>query len=128
MGMLKDGSVFDTNQMGDMLEFTIGEGELLPGFENTVIGMSVGEKRVVTIPPEEAYGARDEGMVGEVPKDALPSDAKLEEGATVTMKEGDEEADVVVVKVDGDTVTIDANHPLAGEELTFEIELAEIVY
>lgn len=127
MGKLKDGTVFDTNQMGELLEFTVGGGELLPGFENTVIGMTVGEKRIVTLPPDQAYGARDESMIGEVPRSKLPEDATVEPGATMTMHSGGQEAEVKVLEVGDDTVKIDANHPLAGEELTFEIELVEIV-
>lgn len=125
-GKLKDGNVFDTNQMGELLEFTVGDGELLPGFENTLVGMTVGEKRVVTIPAGEAYGERDEGMIGDVPRDALPEGAKVEPGEVVTMVDGDQQAEVTIVKVDGDTVTVDGNHTLAGEELTFEIELVEV--
>ncbi|MBD3243505.1 MAG: peptidylprolyl isomerase [Chitinivibrionales bacterium] len=127
MGKLKDGTVFDTNQMSELLEFTVGSNELLPGFENAVIGMTIGEKRVVTLPPDQGYGERDESMIGEVPREKLPDDAKVEPGATMTMHSGGQEAEVKVLEVKDDTVKIDAKHPLAGEELTYEIELVEIV-
>jgi FKBP-type peptidyl-prolyl cis-trans isomerase 2 len=85
--------------------------------------MQIGEKRVVTLPPDQAYGERDEGLVGEVPRDKLPNGVTFEPGASFTMDTGNGEAQVKVVSVQGEMVTIDANHPLAGETLTFEIEL-----
>jgi peptidylprolyl isomerase len=127
MGRLDDGTVFGTNRMGDLLEFTVGNAELLPALENAVIGMSVGETRMLTLSPEEAYGLRDESLIAKPPRSKFPSDAKLEPGTTLSMHSKGEDMEVAVVAVDGEDVTIDANHPLAGKQLTFEVELMEIV-
>jgi peptidylprolyl isomerase len=127
-GKLRDGTVFDSNRGGELLEFTIGAGDLLPGFENTVAGMSVGETRMVSIPPEEGYGLRDESLITKIPRAKMANNAVPQVGQTLTMRRRDgEEAEVTVVAVDESTVTIDGNNPLAGQQLAFEIQLVEIV-
>ena len=128
MGKLADGTVFDSNRGGELLEFVIGAGELLPGFESTVVGMSLGEVRSVAIPAAEGYGLRDESKVVKIPRGKLPPGANPKVGETLTRrgKDGSED-EVAVVAADADTVTIDQNHQLAGKDLTFEISLVEIV-
>ncbi len=127
-GKLADGTVFDSSVGGDPLEFTLGKGQMIPGFEKAVRGMKAGEKKTFTIPAAEAYGQRKDNLTSEVSRDKLPSgmaptvgqqlQTKLADGTVIT---------VVITKVTETTVTIDANHPLAGKDLTFEIELLKII-
>ena len=126
-GTLEDGTVFDTSRGREPLEFTLGEGNIIPGFEETVKGMQVGQTKTVTIPAEEAYGPHREDLVMVVERDTLPEDLNPVIGQKLQMKRPDGETAVVVVTdVSETTMTIDANHPLAGKDLTFEIELVEI--
>lgn len=127
-GRLEDGTVFDTSIGSEPLEFTLGQSQLIPGFEQAVIGMQVGESKTVTIPADEAYGPRRDDMVLEVDKDELPDDLEPEVGMYLQMNQGDGGMVVVTItEVSETTITIDANHPLAGQDLTFDIELVEIV-
>lgn len=127
-GTLEDGTVFDTSAEGEPLEFTIGEGMIIPGFEEAVVGMHVEDSKTVDIPAEEAYGPRDEDLVEEVSRDELPEDLEPEVGQQLqSMQEDGSVAMVTVIDVTDTAITIDLNHPLAGEDLTFEIELVEIV-
>ena len=126
-GTLEDGTVFDTSREREPLEFTLGEGAIIPGFEETVKGMQAGQTKTVTIPAEEAYGPHREDLVMVVERDTLPEDLNPVIGQKLQMKRPDGETAVVVVTdVSEITMTIDANHPLAGKDLTFEIELVEI--
>ncbi|GAV31717.1 FKBP-type peptidyl-prolyl cis-trans isomerases 2 [Coriobacteriaceae bacterium EMTCatB1] len=128
-GTLEDGTVFDSSEGRAPLLFTLGEGDVIPGFEAAVIGLEVGEKAVTTIPPEEAYGPRYEEAVQEVPID-LFGEAAPEIGDVVSVIADDGTqlaATVSAISDDLMTVTLDFNHPLAGRTLTFEIELVEIV-
>ncbi|MCL4079391.1 peptidylprolyl isomerase [Coriobacteriia bacterium Es71-Z0120] len=128
-GMLEDGTVFDASEGRAPLLFTLGEGDVIPGFEAAVLGLEVGEKAVATIPPEEAYGPRYEEAVQEVPID-LFGEAAPEIGDVVSVIADDGSqlaATVSAISDDLMTVTLDFNHPLAGRTLTFEIELVEIV-
>lgn len=125
-GTLEDGSVFDSSQGREPLEFTLGEGQVIPGFEEAVLGMEPGESKRVTIPSTEAYGPRREELMLEVGKEEFPPDVRPEVGQRLQMVQG-EQAMVVLVREVGDrSVTLDANHPLAGEDLTFELELVRI--
>lgn len=126
-GKLTDGQVFDSSQDREPLEFTIGQGQIIPGFENAVIGMEEKESKTVTIPEAEAYGERNDQLMQEVPKDNLPEDLKPEEGMelTATNQQG-QQIPVTVAQVGDESITIDANHPLAGKDLVFDIELVEI--
>src|SRR5690606_39963520 len=119
-GTLADGTEFDSSRGREPLEFQIGSGQVIPGFERQVEGMSVGETTVVTIPADEAYGPRDERQVQEVPRDALPADLDLQlgTGLTATTRDG-KEIPLTVVGLTDETVTVDGNHPLAGQDLTF---------
>ena len=126
-GTLEDDTVFDTSAEREPLEFTIGAGGLVKGFEEAVIGMAAGDKKSFTVTSEDAYGAHSTEHVVEIPKDQLPPelnpqvgtllDAHREDGASTT---------VLVVSVSDDKVVVDGNHPLAGRDLTFNIELVEI--
>jgi len=126
-GTLSDGSTFDSSEGREPLEFTLGEGGVIPGFENAVIGMAVEESKEVTIPCAEAYGEHNVEMVQEVPRDALPGDMELELGMPLQAEAPDGEVFVVTVtSLTDDTVILDGNHPLAGQDLTFNIQLVGI--
>lgn len=128
-GSLADGSEFDSSQGREPLLFTLGAGDVIPGFEAAVLGLEVGDKTTVVIPPEEAYGPRYEEAVQVVPIDAFGEGAP-EVGAIITVIAEDDSrmsATVTAISEDLMDVTLDFNHPLAGEELTFEIELVGIV-
>lgn len=127
-GTLNDGTQFDTSEGSDPLEFALGSGTVIAGFDKAVEGMAVGESKSVKIPPEEAYGPRHDQLVQEVPKSALPDDIAPAVGMQLQGKSADGQVmNLVVTGVGDEEITVDANHPLAGEELTFDIELVEIV-
>jgi len=126
-GRLQDGTVFDTSIGSEPLEFTLGQGQIIPGFEQAVIGMQVGESKTVTIPVEQAYGPRRDDMVLEIERDRLPEDLEPQVGMQLQMNRGDGGIMIVTItEVSETTVKIDANHPLAGQDLTFDIELVDI--
>ncbi|MGC9327900.1 MAG: FKBP-type peptidyl-prolyl cis-trans isomerase [Candidatus Hinthialibacter sp.] len=127
-GTLEDGAVFDTSENMDPLEFTLGEGEVIPGFENAVLGMNEGENKTVTIPPDQAYGDSDQELILNVARADLPPQIVPEIGM-VLKATGEDGAvsHIVISDMDEDSVTLDGNHPLAGQVLNFEIELVEIV-
>lgn len=127
-GRLTDGSEFDSSAGGDPLEFTLGAGQIIPGLEREVEGMAVGDKNTVTIPAAEAYGAHRPEAVQEVPRERLPEQVNVAVGTQLQGVTQDGRAlNLTVVAVGDDTVTLDANHPLAGKDLTFAVELVEIV-
>lgn len=126
-GRLTDGTTFDSSEGREPLEFEVGSGMVIPGFDNGVMGMAVGDKKTVNIPAEEAYGDKNPDMVVEFPKAQFPEDMQPEVGMRLNMTNGGGQVIPVVIKeVKQDTVVLDANHPLAGEALTFDIELVEI--
>jgi peptidylprolyl isomerase len=126
-GKFDDGSVFDSSAGRDPLEFTVGSGQVIPGFEQAVEGMAVGQTKTVTIPAAEAYGDRVAEAVLQVPREQLPPDLEPEVGQQLVMQSRDgRQIPIVVVEVTEDSITIDANHPLAGRDLTFEIELVAV--
>ena len=126
-GKLADGTVFDTSIGREPLEFTLGAGQMITGFEKAVFGMKVGEKKTVTIPADEAYGPHLDEQVAEIPREKLPSDVTPEVGQQLVMRQADgREILATITEVSDETVTIDANHHLAGKDLTFEIELVKI--
>ncbi len=127
-GKLKNGQVFDTSKERDPLEFQIGEQTIIPGFENAVKGMQVNEKKEVTIPPEDAYGEVNENMIHDIPRENIEEDMNPEVGQEVAIKLSDgSSVPAQVVEVSEKSIKIDANHPLAGRELQFELELVEIL-
>jgi peptidylprolyl isomerase len=127
-GTLADGSTFDSSVGRDPLEFTLGSGQVVPGFDKAVDGMSVGEEKTTVIAPEDAYGESHEGNVQAFPRAKFPADIPLEIGTQLQMSMPDGQPIMVTItEVSEDEVKLDANHPLAGKELTFSIELVEIV-
>jgi peptidylprolyl isomerase len=126
-GTLLDGSTFDSSVGREPLEFTVGAGQMIKGFDAGVQGMTVGEKKTIQIPPHEAYGERDDEAIIEFPSNQIPADMKLEAGMQLTLRnQYGQPVPVVVMEVKEDIVLLDANHMLAGKELIFEVELVEI--
>jgi peptidylprolyl isomerase len=126
-GKLEDGSVFDTSVSRAPLGFTLGDGNMIKGFDTAVHGMAIGDKKTVTIPAAEAYGERREDMMIDVPVAQVPADIKPEIGMTLQLQGGNgQPMPVVVVNIDEEKITLDANHQLAGKDLIFEIELVKI--
>ena len=127
-GTLKNGEVFDTSKEREPLEFTLGQGQLIPGFEKAVIGLNVGDATKVDIPSAEAYGDSREDLVLNVPKDQLPADVEPQVGMQLQVNQPDgQPVPVRITDVKETELTLDANHPLAGHDLSFEIELVEVV-
>ncbi len=126
-GTLQDGTVFDSSEGRDPLEFDLGSGQLIAGFEAAVDGMSAGETCEVDIGFAEAYGPHREDMVMNVPRSQLPADMEPEVGMRLQAGQDEQQFVVTITGVAGDEVTLDANHPLAGQDLKFEITLVEIV-
>lgn len=127
-GKLQDGSVFDSSNGREPLQFNIGSGQVIPGFEEAVTGMKVGEKKTAEIPSDKAYGKSDPSLVMVVDKKHVPPEIKPEVGLRLEVGSPSGELLVVtVIEVTDENITLDANPPLAGEDLTFEIELVEIV-
>ena len=126
-GKLEDGSVFANTADSEPLEFQLGEGNIIPGVEKAVEGMNVGESKTVKVPPEQAYGQRRDELVEEVGRDKFPKEIELQVGQKFDIPQQEGQPMVVrVVDVSEQTVTLDGNHPLAGRDLTFELELIEI--
>lgn len=126
-GKLADGSVFDSSEGRDPIEFKVGEGKVISGFEDAVVGMNAGETKTVTVQPADGYGEHQSELVLQVDRSAIPADVQIEVGQVLTM--GNDQGatmNVLVVEVTDDVVTLDANHPLAGMTLEFAIELLEI--
>lgn len=126
-GTLDDGTQFDSSAGREPLAFSLGGGEVIAGFDSAVDGMSVGDSKTVTIPPGEAYGERHDQLVQEVPVTALPEEMKPEVGTQLQSQSPDGQMmNLVITEVGVENITVDANHPLAGQALTFAIELVEI--
>ena len=126
-GTLNSGEVFDSSDGREPLEFQVGAGMIIEGFERAVMGMEVGEEKSFTIPPEEAYGDRDEELVRNVPRSALGDEVKPEPGMTLVVRlENGDEIPVTVKSVNDAEVFLDPNHPLAGETLNFKIKITGV--
>ena len=126
-GKLDDGSVFDSSVGGEPLEFTIGQGQMIPGFEQGVVGMALGETRTVIIAADQAYGIHRPEGVFEVDRSEIPASIPLEVGMQLqATSAAGRPAQMTVIELSDDKVKLDANHPLAGKDLTFEIEVVEI--
>ena len=126
-GKLDDGTVFDSSVGGDPLQFTIGQGQMIPGFERGVVGMEQGENRTLVIAADQAYGVHRPDGVFEIDRSEIPTTIPLEVGMQLQATgPGGRPVTMTVAAVSEDKVTMDANHPLAGKDLTFEIELVEI--
>ncbi len=127
-GTLPDGTVFDSSREREPLEFTLGAGQVIVGFDQAVAGLAPGESRTARVPADEAYGPRVDEMVLEVPREQVPSELNAQVGQQLELRQEDgQTVPVVVTDLSENTVTLDANHPLAGQELIFEVELVEIV-
>ena len=127
-GKLDDGSVFDSSVDREPLQFTIGESQVITGFEQAVIGMEIDESKTVKIPADEAYGPYNEELVQVIERGEFPPELKLEVGKKLQMRQADGQVIVVTITdISESSVTVDANHPLGGEDLTFEIQLVEIL-
>lgn len=126
-GKLADGTVFDTSVGGEPLEFTIGERHVIPGFEQAVMGMGIGDTKTVDIPAQDAYGDHNADLVFQLEPDTFPPDMDLEVGQQLQLDQPDGRVvHLMVADVTESMVTLDANHPLAGKDLTFELELVGI--
>ncbi|MEO5788215.1 MAG: peptidylprolyl isomerase [Gelidibacter sp.] len=126
-GKLTDGQIFDSSLEREPLEFTIGDGKLIPGFENAIIDMKLNDKKTVEIAKEDAYGDILEELFHQVPKDQLPQDMEPEVGMGLASKGPDGiEHQFRVIEVKEDHIVVDGNHPLAGQDLVFELEVVEI--
>jgi FKBP-type peptidyl-prolyl cis-trans isomerase 2 len=127
-GKLRNGETFDSSEGREPLEFTVGSGQVIRGFDEGVKGMAPGDKRTVEIAVEDAYGAKSEEMVIEFPKDQFPDTMQPEQGMQLMMNNGQgQQFPVSIVEVREETVILDANHPLAGQDLIFDLELVEII-
>jgi len=127
-GRLATGVIVDTSEGSDPLQFELGVGRLIPGFEEAVVGMMPGESKTVEIPPEKAYGLYREDRVIEIDRKELPEDIVPAEGMSLEMCASSGEAiPLQISKIDGDIITLDANHPLCEQTLIFDIKLLEIV-
>jgi FKBP-type peptidyl-prolyl cis-trans isomerase SlpA len=126
-GKLADGQVFDSSEGKEPIEFTLGQGQLIPGFEKGLIDMKLNEKKTITIAKEEAYGEVNKDLIQEVKKTELPQDMAPEVGMGLVSKSPDgQEMNLMVVEVREESIVIDGNHPLAGKELIFDLEVLEI--
>ncbi len=126
-GTLADGTQFDSSAGRDPLEFTLGSGQVIPGFDKAVEGMAVGDSKSVNITAQDAYGPRHAQMVQDVPKNALPDDLEPAEGMSLQARGQDSRVvNLTVTHVGDEAITVDGNHPLAGKDLNFDIQLVEI--
>ncbi|MFD0980101.1 FKBP-type peptidyl-prolyl cis-trans isomerase [Tropicimonas aquimaris] len=126
-GRLNDGTVFDASEGREPLEFTVGSGQIISGLDRGVIGMEIGQTREVTVSPDEAYGPRDESRVQAVPREAIPDHIPTEPGTQLSMQTPEGQSiPVVVSNATESHVELDANHPLAGKTLTFDVTLVDI--
>ena len=126
-GTLTDGTEFDSSRDREPLEFTIGTGSIIPGLEREIVGMAVGDTNTINVAADEAYGAHNPEAVQNVPRGAIPPEVQLVVGARLQAQTPDgQHLMLTVVEVTEEMVTLDANHPLAGKDLVFEVELVEI--
>ncbi|MEE4238162.1 MAG: peptidylprolyl isomerase [Anderseniella sp.] len=126
-GTLNDGTQFDSSAGRDPLQFEVGSGQIIPGLDREIPGMTVGDKKTVNIPAAEAYGEVNPQMQQSIPRAQIPAEIPLEIGARLQMQTPEGQViPVTVAAVDEQAVTLDANHPLAGKDLTFDIELVSI--
>lgn len=126
-GRLTDGTTFDSSSGREPLEFQVGSGQVIKGFDDGVSGMEIGEKKTIQIAVDDAYGQKEENMIVEFPKNNFPPELSPEIGMSLNMTNGSGQViPVTIVEIKDDSVTLDANHPLAGQDLIFDIELVEI--
>ncbi len=127
-GRFTNGNTFDKSEGREPLEFEVGSGMVIKGFDDGVTGMSVGDKKTISIPFNEAYGPKNPDMIIDMPKDRFPKDIELEIGLPLAMSDDQgQQFEVIVTQLKEESVVLDANHPLAGQDLIFDLELVEIV-
>ena len=126
-GSFTDGTVFDSSYArGQTIGFTVGAGEMIPGFDTAVQGMKIGEKKSVTIEPSQAYGDHNPDGLRRIPKTSFPDDFETEPGVMIQGEVGDQQVRGTITEVVEDFVVVDFNHPMAGKDLNFEIELVDV--
>lgn len=126
-GRLSDGMIFDSSDGREPLEFTLGSGQVIPGFDKGVAGMGVGEKKTIEIPMAEAYGAPREEMIAVIERSQFPEDMEIEIGQQLQLGDSPENSILVTItKINSKEVTLDGNHPLAGKDLIFDLQLVSI--
>lgn len=126
-GKLEDGEVFDSSREREPLEFEVGSGQVIPGFDRAVEGLEVGDSREVTLDPEEGYGEPREDLVVDVDRDQFPQESEPEVGRQVQVQIAPGQNRVATITgIEDESITLDLNHPLAGKPLTFDVELVEI--
>lgn len=127
IGKFENGKVFDASKKGQPLEFTVGEGQVLQGFDEAVVGMVVGEKKTLNISPDEGYGIRDDSLVFEIPKKSIPDDMGLGIGKVIQLtNQSGQKIPGTISNIGHTAVTVDTNHPMAGKNLVFDIEIVEV--
>lgn len=127
-GAFADGTEFDNSSDSGPMELTIGKGEVFPALETALVGMAEGDKKSITLEPPEAFGAHDPELVHVIERERIPAEVDLKVGAALKAMDQDEkQINMVVVALTNEEVTLDANHPLAGHKLTFELTLSEVV-
>ncbi len=127
-GKLDDGTVFATSTDSEPIEFTLGQNQVLPGLEEAVEGMATGESKTVKIPSDQAYGPRRDDLTQEIPKEHLPADLRPQVGQRLQIDRRDGDSVIVSIAAVSDAaITVDANHPLAGKDLTFDLEMIEVL-
>jgi FKBP-type peptidyl-prolyl cis-trans isomerase SlpA len=126
-GKLADGQVFDSSEGKEPIEFTLGQGQLIPGFEKGLIDMKLNEKKTISMPKEDAYGEINQALIQEVNKSELPQEMEPKVGMGLVSKSPDgQEMNLMVIEVKEESIVIDGNHPLAGKDLIFDLEVVEI--
>ena len=125
-GTLPDGEVFDSSRDKDPMTFLIGHKNMIPGFEEELMGASIGETREFTLPPERAYGERDEDAIQKMPRDAFPDGMELKQGMMMAAQTQQGPVPFTISEINGDEITIDFNHQMAGKTLTFEVEIIDV--
>ena len=127
-GKFDDGTVFESTLNHNPVQFVIGQGERIPGFEEALIGMSPGDQKTTRVPADEAHGPHNKELLVQVSRNEFPADLKLEAGQWIKVRQPDG-ADLILTVIDvcESSVTLDANHPLAGKDLTFDIQLIQIL-
>jgi peptidylprolyl isomerase len=125
-GTLNDGTVFDSSEGREPLQFEVGSGMVIKGFDDGVLGMAIGEKKAIHIDVDNAYGQLNEQMIFKFDKAGIPGDVPLELGGTLNMHDGQQDVPVIIREITESYIVLDANHPLAGQELNFDLEIMDI--
>ena len=125
-GTFDDGKIFDSSEGKDPLTFLVGHGQMITGFEQEMLGAAVGEKRDFTLTPDRAYGDRDEGAVQQIPRDQFPEEMEIEEGMMLGAQSHQGPIQFTIVSIEGDSVTVDFNHQMAGKTLKFSVEVISV--